>query len=191
MDEQSTEQIDVGKFKTWQDSNFPDDYRAVCYTIWYQNSKPTAKNLHEIIPVDERSGKKPNVQVLDGWIKESFAEAAIVTDEKAMDMLHKDSAALKVEMLERHAGLGRKMQDIAVEYFETHGIETLKARDAINMLVAGIKVERESRFPEEKAFSKLAEMDDKQLMAELENMAKTVILDVESEDANTNNTNEN
>ena len=188
MGEQSIEISEPERAKTWKDSNFPDDYRAVVYTIWYQNSKPTAKILFDLIPVEPKIGKKPYVQVLDRWIKESFAEAAIVTDEKAMELLHKDTALAKVEMLERHAGLGRKMQDIAVQYFETHNIETLKARDAINMLVQGIKVERESRFPQEKEFSKLAELSDDQLLEELEKEAKDIILDVDSEDASPNDT---
>lgn len=188
MVEQSIEISEPERFMNWKDANFPDDYRATCYLIWYQNSKPTAKNLFELIPIDAGRGKKASIKILDTWIKESFAEAAIVTDEKAMELLHKDNALAKVEMLERHAGLGRKMQDIAVKYFETHDIETLKARDAINMLVQGIKVERESRFPQEKEFSKLAELSDDQLLEELEKEAKTIILDVDSEDASPNDT---
>lgn len=167
--------------------NWSDDYKAMIYTVWYQNGKPGAKTLLPLIPVDDEFKVKPKVDVLDNWIKGSFIEAAIVTDEKAMEILHQDNAKTKVEMLERHAGLGRRMQDIAVKYFEEHDIETLKARDAINLLVQGIKVERESRFPEEKEFSKLAEMDDKQLFEELERLAHTTVLDVESEDASTNN----
>lgn len=173
--------------RTWKDANWPDDYRAVCYTTWYRNSKPTAKILVDLIPVEEHSGRKPGIKILEDWIKTTFAESAIVTDETAMEMLHKDNALAKVEMLERHALLGRKMQDLAVKYFDEHGVETLKARDAINILVQGIKVERESRFPQEKEFSKLAEMNDEQLLAELEKEAKSTILDVESDDASSYN----
>jgi len=71
----------------------------------------------------------------------------------------------KVEMLERHAQVGTKMQDIALEYLEEHA-EEMSAPAAVRLLVEGIRIERESRsIPE--ALAKLTSLSDEQLLKEI------------------------
>jgi len=148
-------------------TGFTDDYKNEVFTIWYNLGKPIASVLFEKIPIPETNyGIKPAAKTMWSWISsDAWRARAKELDagvQKSVDLV---LIQTKVEMLERHAQVGTKMQDIALEYLEEHA-EEMSAPAAVRLLVEGIRIERESRsIPE--ALAKLTSLSDEQLLKEI------------------------
>lgn len=160
--------------------SFPDDFIQECFILWYNNGKPTANRLLEI--VGECNGQKPKISTLKTWIAEVFRPRALILDEEAARAIESSMIAGKVEMFSRHIEVARKMQDSALEYLEEHGPES--ARNAISMLKLGLETERSSvSIPD--MISKISDMTEDKILEEIQQLAlEGEIIDIEPNDDN-------
>lgn len=141
---------------------FPPGYKEEVFLAWYQAGKPTASMLYDIIEPDRFSGAKPSVPTLSKWITYEFRDRAEELDNQVTRTIVEKAVAEKVEMLKRHAEVGRKMQEMAIEYLEEHK-EYLSSNSAVRLLVEGIRIERQSvGLPE--AIEDLASVSDDSLL---------------------------
>jgi len=75
----------------------------------------------------------------------------------------------KVEMLYRHAEVGRKMQRKALERLDSIPDDELNANASVRLLVEGIRIERDSvGLPQ--ALEKMLDKEDDDLLAEVERL---------------------
>lgn len=123
--------------------SYSEDYKTTTFRLWYKTAKPGATKLWEIMEVDPISGVKPSIAILAHWIAD-FKNSAVILDEEVATQLKDIMVAEKVEMLNRHAETGIKLQNMAMEYIKEHE-EELKVPMAVKMLIEGVRIERESR----------------------------------------------
>ena len=130
--------------------------------------KPSATAFRRTIDEpDPFLGVIPGVPVILKFMKESWYESAKELDEQVGKQLEANMIAEKVSVLERHAKTGLKMQTLAMEYLDEHGVGS--ARNAIEMLVKGLEIERIS-VGAPKVAAKLMDMTDEQLLDELKQL---------------------
>jgi hypothetical protein len=147
---------------------FNSEYRGQIFLLWFQAGKPDATSLARIIEPVSGTTVKPSSKDLKKWIDEEFRDKADSLDRQMTKALTEQVVVSRVEMLKRHADIGKSMQNMAMAYFDTHEND-LNANAAIKMLVEGIRVERESSgIPE--AIAKMTNMSDEQLLKELEDI---------------------
>lgn len=160
--------------------SFPDEFIQECFILWYNNGKPPANRLLEI--VGDYNGQKPKDSTLKTWINEVFRPRALYLDEEAAKAIESSMIAGKVEMFSRHIEVARKLQDKAISYLEENGPES--ARNAISMLKLGIETERNSvSIPD--MISKISEMSEDRLLEEIQQLALDGdIIDIEPHDDN-------
>lgn len=158
-----------------------DDKEKFFYT-WYNNGKPSAAKFHTILEEKFPDIFIPTVNTLDGYLPE-YKRRALELDAQAHIQIEAAVIAEKVEMLKRHAVTGVKMQDIAIEYIESHGRD-MSMPAAVRLLVEGVRIERESRgIPE--ALEKMSKMSDEQLLEEVKKLMTSSQVTLEEIDANT------
>lgn len=132
------------KITTSSAYKYSSDYKQKIFVLWYNSGKPSASRLFDLITEPESiTGKFPSKSVLQKWISEEFTAEAIFLDEESSQEIEKRLVTDKVEMLLRHAKIGRGMQEKALSYLEEND-DLGNARTAITLLVEGLKVERES-----------------------------------------------
>ena len=79
--------------------NFPDEYKELCFTIWYKSMKPNLKQLHAIIP--DSQGNKPSVEALskwklnDGWDERAQDIQLAVRDKLAAELVNERTKMLR------------------------------------------------------------------------------------------------
>lgn len=149
---------------------FPEEYKNEIFMLWYNNQKPTANNLFMLIPPEKFSDAVPTEGTVASWINTIFKPRAKLLDEQVMAELEGRMVKEKIEMMERHADVAMKMQDIAIEYLSDPEIQTkLTPSTTIRLLIEGIQIERESRgLPQ--AMNKMINKSDEELLKELENI---------------------
>jgi len=163
--------------KTTKPKNFTADYKEDCFYQWYSLGKPSMQVFSAKANPDI-DGFVPSKASFDSWSKE-WRERARILDEQVMRELETRMVAEKVEMLRRHADVGKDMQDIAIEYLDKEeNIKKVTPSVALRLLVEGIKIERASRgMPDvlEEAINKSDEelMDDIAGLFEKTNMEIT------------------
>jgi hypothetical protein len=128
------------KFKT---SQFGASYKGDLFLFWWKNQKPSAQRLHRMIP-QEWGDRKPSVLTLHAWIKDDFDHRANVLDKRLADEIEGRLIKEKVEMLYRHAQIGREAQDKALAKIRSVSVEDLPVSSAIRLFVEGVRIERES-----------------------------------------------
>jgi carbamoylphosphate synthase large subunit len=127
-----------------------------------------------ITELDPIKGCKPTTTILKPWIDNDWLPIADETDKKVSLELESRMIADKVEMLNRHAGVAREMQDKALEYLRENGVGT--ARNAIELLVKGLEIERNSVGAPVIA-AKLSDLTDVQLLDELKLLVSSSKID--------------
>jgi len=143
---------------------YPDSYKMEVFKTWYRYGKPPGKKLRDMIPPEELSGSIPTSHLLNIWIS-GFKEEAEILDEQVKQELEARLVQEKIEMLNRHADLGVKMQDMAYSYLVEHEDE-LKAPTAIKLLIEGVRIERESKgIPQ--ALDKMLNLPEDKLLSEI------------------------
>ncbi len=143
---------------------YGEEYKTKVFMVWYKLGKPGGGKLFENIDIDAITGGKPSIPVLRNWII-TFKEQAAFLDSQVARELEERMVAEKIEMLDRHAKAGVKMQDMAVKYLDEHANE-IKVPFAVKMLVEGIRIERESRgIPQ--ALAKMLDKTDDDLLKEV------------------------
>jgi len=159
---------------------YSDDYKMVVFKIWYKAGRTGANRLFDMIPPDEVTGLKPSISTLRSWMR-TFKTQADMLDAQVCDELQSRMVAEKVEMLQRHAETGRKMQDMAVNYLEEHKDEiTFPA--AVKLLVEGVRIERESRGVSQ-AIESMMKKTDEDLLREAMNLISKAPIDFEQLEA--------
>jgi len=146
---------------------YPPGYKDQIFTLWYSMGKPIARVLYLKIPVYEEFGTKPPIDTIQDWTwSTEFKERAAILDEQVMAQINQKMVAEKVEMLNRHAVIGSKMQDMAMAYLKEHD-KDLGVGSSVRLLVAGVEIERNSRGIAT-TFEKFDKMSDSQLNAEIQ-----------------------
>jgi hypothetical protein len=105
--------------------------------------------------------RKPTLALLNEWKNtRSWELRADVLDTEVARQIEKQAIEEKVEMLHRHADLGKELQTMGREYFDNHPIE--KDSTALKMIIDGVTMEKASRgLPE--ALLKVADLGDDDL----------------------------
>lgn len=130
--------------------------------------KPSASMFRQSIPVnDPVVGGVPSIHVINKWIKGEWSLAASDLDNQVVEQLENQMIADKVEMLQRHASIAKRMQTKAIEYLEEHGVGS--SRNAIELLVKGLDIERNSVGAPVIA-SKIVNMSDEDLFRSLKEL---------------------
>jgi hypothetical protein len=120
---------------------FTDDYKEKCFIHWYNSGKPPA-STYMINAAPDENGRIPSHQTLIKWTRD-WRERAELLDQEVRKQLEAKLIAEKAEMLKRHAVVGKKMQDIALEYLDDDEIlDKLTPNSALRLLVEGLKTER-------------------------------------------------
>jgi hypothetical protein len=152
------------------------------FYIWYSHGKPGSTGLLPLIPADlDEFGRLPTPRSLVQWIGAEFKPRAELLDEQIKRELEAQIVSEKIAMFKRHADVGLKMQDMAIQYLNENRDE-LSAPAAVRLLVEGIRIERESRgIPA--ALDKMLNMDDTQLMNEIQQLMEGAGVTLEGIDA--------
>ena len=147
-----------------------DSYKNDLFILWWKNQKPFSRRLHQMIPEDW-DGDKPAVSTVATWIKEIFAPRADKLDaELAQEMEHR-LVKEKIEMLYRHAEVGRKIQKKALDCLDTIEPDKLSASAAVRLLVEGVRIERDSvGLPQ--ALEKMINATDEDLLSRVQKITK-------------------
>jgi hypothetical protein len=158
--------VSTAKPKRIRQKNFSSQYREKIFYVWYNHGKPGSMSLLPFItPEMDEWERLPSKYSLDVWIEDEFVPRAAQLDSEIKKQLDAQLIAEKVEMLRRHADVGLKMQDMAIEYLNENR-EELSAPAAVRLLVEGIRIERESRgIPA--ALDKIRDMSDEKLMEQI------------------------
>lgn len=165
-----------------QTRNFPDIYKEKVFYIWYNHGKPQEGKLLTFIPTDlDEWERLPSVSCLKTWIDTEFVPRARLLDEQVKTAMDAAMITEKVEMLKRHADLGVRMQNMAINYLNENQ-DIISSPAAVRLLVEGIRIERESRgIPE--ALEKITRMTDEDLLEEINKMMTAGTLSPEDENA--------
>lgn len=166
---------------------FSDDYVLEVFTTWYNSGKPNNKQLFELIGSDPISGLKPSERTLREWINTRFKERAIYIDNLVAERVEQELIQQRVGMLERHAELGMKMQDMGLKYLEEHGVGS--ARNAITLLVRGVQIEHDARIAPIEILEKLDKMSDEKLIEELKAYSSGKVVEADPVDVDVRNPN--
>lgn len=139
---------------------YTEEYKRVCFEVFYKNNRPAAPTLFKLIPDDERK-RKPHVSLLRNWRNEQgWDNQADVLDARAMGIMDNDLVGVKVKMLQEQASKGKELQTLGIDYLREEGFDTASA--AVQAVVRGANLERTSRGLSD-AFAKIAQMDDAKL----------------------------
>jgi len=159
-------------------SRFSDDLKNEIFMIWYQAGKPSPSILYNLLPEDLYP--KPAVTTLHGWIytsPDNFKDAGELLDEEVREEISEKLIQSKVEMFERHALVGQKLQNLALEFLETEGIEWTTA-SAVRALVEGVRIEMQSMgIPD--MLKKISDMTDDDLEEEIKKLATSSPVTIE------------
>ena len=157
-------------------NKFSPGYIDQVFSIWYSRGKPPATKLFDLIPEDALIIEKPHTVILRNWMKtEELMAKTEDWDFVTEKALREKSTAAKIEMLERHAEVGKEMQQTSLDWIRDHK-EELTAGTAVRMLVEGIRVEQGAvGIPD--AIRRMQEIDDEKLLEEVAQL----IADSESE----------
>jgi len=121
--------------------HYTDTYREKCFVAWYNAGKPSVAIFALSAPEDEY-GRVAGKQAIINWSVE-WRERAEALDAEVRNQLESKLVAEKAEMLKRHADVGKKMQNIALEYLDKPEIiNKLTPNSALRLLVEGLKTER-------------------------------------------------
>ena len=155
-----------------------DTYKEDLFLIWYRKGRPSAKLFYNLCP-ENKDGQKPAQNTLKRWISSEFKARAKILDDAVHKQLEVRLVNEKVEMLDRHAALGEKMQQMGADWLLNHKDE-LTASVAVRLLVEGWRIERESSgIPA--AIEKIVSMTDEELLGEVEDLINASTVVVESE----------
>ena len=149
---------------------YTDSYKNDLFMIWWKNQKPFSKKLWQMIPEDW-AGDKPAVSTVDRWIREIFAPKAETLDNRLAQEMEHRLVQEKVEMLYRHAEVGRKIQKKALDCLDEIDPSDLSSSAAVRLLVEGVRIERDSvGLPQ--ALEKMINKSDEDLLNRVQELTK-------------------
>lgn len=151
---------------------YTDDYYQQVFNIWYKNGKPTGFILHKLVIEAFPTEVAPSIHTLDTWIDTMYLSKAYELDMQVSTAIDQNLIAAKIEALQRHAIIGKKMQELGLKALENvtdNALVKFKIRDIVDLLVKGTEIERNSLVIP-KYFEKIEEMDDEALVDEITKM---------------------
>ena len=149
-------------------SGFSQSYHDDAFNLWYSAGKPNVRQLYQMLS-DNPDGRKPSHATLHTWVKDEFMEKAMDMDQEVVDEIKKNLIQSKVEMLERHVNLSRKMMEKGFEVLDNPKSD-ISVGNAVRLIIEGVRIERESNgIPD--MLKKMALMTDDQLVKEIEQLA--------------------
>jgi hypothetical protein len=159
---------------------FSDTYKYQTFLLWYNNGKPSAQQVWNMIPA-EWGDNKPTSATVGGWIKsDKFQDQARALDDSVVKEIEARMIKEKVEMLSRHAEIGFDVATLAMEKILEKKDE-LTSNALVRLLIEGIRIERESRgIPQ--ALEKMVNKTDEELLDEIAQLtggAEVEILDID------------
>lgn len=142
---------------------YTDKYKQICFDTWVLNGRPTIVRLHELIPVSEENGHKPNIAELTVWrntlgwdMNADIVDARV--EEQNLDLLvQKKNELLKIQ-LEQVTVVATK----ALEYLKSDGFDS--SSSAVQAFYRGMEEQR-----------KIAGFSD--LLEKLESMSNNQVRD--------------
>ena len=147
-------------------SKFPvynDHYKEELFWIWYNSGKCSASQL--VLKAPKSDGNSPNITTLTKWIG-TWRERADELDQEVKDQFTAQVIETKVEMLRRHAQLGKDLQQVAWDWLTEHRDE-LTASAVVRLIKDGYEMERASvGVPE--ALTKMLSVSDEELIKQIE-----------------------
>ena len=147
--------------------NYPADYKEKVFYIWYNHGKPAEYKLLRFIPPDlDQFHRVPTVSGLKRWIDVEFYPRARMLDDLVRKEMDEKVVAEKVEMLQRHAKIGKQMQDKAINFLNEYP-DLMNSPAAVRLLVEGIRIERES-VGVSTILNKIVNLTDEDLQSEVE-----------------------
>lgn len=118
-------------------------YKESVFALWYSSNKPSAAKLSGMVPDDE-SGRKPAASLISKWMEDGdWYVRADILDERASESLEKVLVTDRVEIFKKQADIGRKLQEIGMEYIESDDFK-INALTALKMVIEGAQLEKES-----------------------------------------------
>lgn len=161
--------------------SFGDEYKLQVFLVWYNTGKPSGEMLRTLIEPDSLTENLPAAHTLNQWIRETFIPKALFLDEQVSADIDKKLVAQRVEMADRHAHIGKILQQKGLEYLESHDITN--AKDALAAIIKGVEIEHEARVLPTDILEKLDTMSDDQLVKELTKVIQSSkILDITPND---------
>ena len=149
-------------------SSFSQEYHDDAFRMWYSAGKPNVRQLYQMLS-DNPDGKKPSHTSLHKWIKEEFLERAMEMDQEVVDALQEKLIQSKVEMMERHVEVSKKMIEKGFKVLDDPNVD-ISVGNAVRMVIEGVRIERESNgIPE--MLRKMAMMTDEQVIKTIEQLA--------------------
>lgn len=145
-------------------TKFSEDYKTKIFQLWYNKGKPHTVVLYNMLPPTEL-GERPTQLNLGQWIKLDFRPRAEAIDAEVQKELQIRMVQEKVEMLSRHARMGKEMQDMGITYLKEHE-KDLNAQVSLNLVVRGWEIEHASRGVSS-ALEKMLKMSDEDLQKEI------------------------
>lgn len=158
-----------------KDSNikvsFTEAYRELVFLAWYRNGRPAAAAMGASLPSDD-SGNKVSLSTLEHWINQYQWDArADYLDAEVAHKVENQAVQEKVEMLKRHADIGKTLQDQGTAYFKEHPVNNPSI--ALKMILEGAEMERESRgLPD--ALLKISQLSDETLESTVQKLLARV-----------------
>ena len=101
---------------------FSPEYKYKMFLLWYKEGRPGMEIFSKMVAPDD-VGSEPALSTLKSWQSHWKTEAEIL-DSQIRTELEKRMVKEKVEMLSRHADLGKKMQEIGIDFI--NALENLK-----------------------------------------------------------------
>jgi len=165
-------------FDGYQRHTYSDTYKDEIFLVWYRHGKPTAQVLETLIGVDPETGYRANRNTLKTWASTIFKERAKPYDDEVEKQIRERAVAEKVEMLQRHSDIGKKMQEYGFDYIREHK-DDLRMSTALKLLIEGINIEKESAGISG-ALQKMLQVSDDKLLEEVVEIFKNADVDIEA-----------
>jgi hypothetical protein len=143
---------------------FSKDYEEACFAIWYKAGKPSLiSQILNLLPKDDQ-GRSPSKAILEiHWIP-NWKQRADVLDAESSNILDKNLIEERVQMLEKQAEQGKRLQEMGMKFFDDHDLKDEAV--ALRMIVQGVEIERNSRGLSV-ALQRISSMSDETLQNEL------------------------
>lgn len=149
-------------------TDFTQDYKMQIFTLWYNSGKPSAERLFSIIITENikepLSGEIPTANTIKKWVGNEFEAKATFLDMEVMKSLEKSLVTNKIELLKRHAEIGKEVYEMGLEHLKENGLGN--SRNALTAIIEGLRIEAENSGASVK-FNELKDKTNEELWGEL------------------------
>jgi hypothetical protein len=142
---------------------YDSNYKEKAFWTWYNGGQIPSHKLS--ILLTEQEDSVPSVETLRSWIND-WRERAEELDQEVKNKFSAEVIETKVEMLRRHASIGKELQDIGLEWVRQNR-DQLTAASVARIIKDGYEMERASvGVPE--ALTKMLSTSDEDLIKQIE-----------------------